>query len=325
MRCLALARAWQAAGGQAAIIPSTPTTAIGDLAARAGVTETVCEQPCAPDASLATVLDAAPEGAWVAVDGYRFTREFESALRAVGRRVLVIDDVAERLVHDADVLLNQNLGAEGLVYEVPAGARTLFGPAYALLHPEFSAASRTRQAADEVRHVLVTFGGSDVRGLSPFMVEAARDALGSHVIIKVVVGPDSASPVHRALAANELERAPDPARMAELLTWADLAVAAAGSTTWELCACGVPAVIVPVADNQRGIASELDRHGAAVSLGWYEALSPDRVRSAILDVAHDRERRQRLIDAGQRMVDGRGADRVVDVMRGMPRFPAVPS
>ena len=54
--------------------------------------------------------------------------------------------------------------------------------------------------------------------------------------------------------------------MAELLSVSDLAIGAAGSSSWERCCLGVPSIIFPVALNQSGIAEQLSRCGAAIAL-----------------------------------------------------------
>jgi spore coat polysaccharide biosynthesis predicted glycosyltransferase SpsG len=54
--------------------------------------------------------------------------------------ILVIDDLANRR-HDGDLLLDQNYAPAGTTrYQglLPPGARTLLGPAYALLRPEYA-------------------------------------------------------------------------------------------------------------------------------------------------------------------------------------------
>ena len=42
--------------------------------------------------------------------------------------------------------------------------------------------------------------------------------------------------------------------MDELMAWCDVAIAAGGTTTWELCCLGVPAILVDVAENQTAVA-----------------------------------------------------------------------
>ena len=50
------------------------------------------------------------------------------------------------------------------------------------------------------------------------------------------------------------------------MEWADVAVSAAGTTCWEMCLLGLPAILIGLAPNQRPVAQELDRRGVAVYL-----------------------------------------------------------
>jgi len=93
------------------------------------------------------------------VDHYSLGRRWENNLRTIARRILVIDDLANR-GHDCDVLLDSNLHDSaatryaGLVSE---RTRVFVGPQYALLRPEFDrVAPRTRDSG--VGSSLIFFG-----------------------------------------------------------------------------------------------------------------------------------------------------------------------
>jgi UDP-2,4-diacetamido-2,4,6-trideoxy-beta-L-altropyranose hydrolase len=75
----------------------------------------------------------------------------------------------------------------------------------------------------------------------------------------------------------------------------------------------VPTLLVVVADNQQGVARELESHGAAESLGSH--IDASRIAAALQRLAADRERRTQFSQRGRELVDGRGAERVLDVLR----------
>lgn len=54
--------------------------------------------------------------------------------------------------------------------------------------------------------------------------------------------------------------------MAELMAKSDLAIGAAGSTSWERCCLGLPSIMVVLADNQNLIAKDLHNWGGAISI-----------------------------------------------------------
>ena len=76
---------------------------------------------------------------WLVVDHYALDFRWESALRQTAKKIMVIDDIADRQ-HDCDVLLDQNFYADmqtRYTGKVPSHCRLLLGPRYALLRDEF--------------------------------------------------------------------------------------------------------------------------------------------------------------------------------------------
>ena len=98
--------------------------------------------------------------------------------------------------------------------------------------------------------------------------------------------------------------------------WADMAIAAAGTTTWELAYMGVPTLFVVLADNQEAIAAGMAADGICVDLGWYSALRPKVLAREIELLRADSSAREAMGRLGRARVDGRGARRVVNAMRG---------
>jgi RimJ/RimL family protein N-acetyltransferase len=105
--------------------------------------------------------------------------------------------------------------------------------------------------------------------------------------------------------------------MPGLMAWADVAVAAAGITCWEMAVMGLPAAVLVVAENQLRIAEPLAEAGAVVNLGWHDRLTPEGIAAEVASLCRDQGRRRAQSKAGRRLVDGLGAERVVAVMRGL--------
>jgi len=267
-------------------------------------------------------LEGEERAAWLVVDHYALDREWQTALRPVCDRLMVIDDLADR-PHDCDLLLDPNIGRSEADYTglVPDGVRILLGPRYALLRPEFAAhraESLARRAQPELRRLLVTLGGVDKDNITCQVLDALdASALTEALEITVVMGP------HAPWLAAVRERAQTMRRptrvlvgvsdMARLMTESDLAIGAAGSTAWERCCLGLPTIQLVLAENQREAALAFSRLDAAVSMpslaGLHEGLShviralhPDRLRA--------------LSNASARICDGRGAQIAVELLLG---------
>ncbi len=225
---------------------------------------------------------------WLVMDHYALDAEWEKVALPVGAKLLVIDDLADR-PHISDVLLDQNLGrvAADYVAIVPEPCALLIGPAFALLRPAFSqlrAVSLARRSPPKLAHILVTMGGVDKDDITSGVLEVlARAALPEGVHITVVMGAQAP-----ALAAVQQRAAgmAVPTRvlvnidnMAEVMASADLAIGAAGSTSWERCCLGLPTLMLTLADNQAPLAEALAIGKAAINVadvrspGWQAALT----------------------------------------------------
>jgi UDP-2,4-diacetamido-2,4,6-trideoxy-beta-L-altropyranose hydrolase len=77
---------------------------------------------------------------------------------------------------------------------------------------------------------------------------------------------------------------------------------------------GLPAMVVVLADNQVGVAASVASHGAGLDLGPSSRVGRERLAAAIAELSADPSRRAAMARAGQVLVDGHGAARVVGRM-----------
>jgi UDP-2,4-diacetamido-2,4,6-trideoxy-beta-L-altropyranose hydrolase len=311
MRSLALAQAWQRAGGKATLAGHWPALAELELAVAYGIELHPLDRPGAP-------CDTHTPAEWVGFDGYHFTDGDFAAAREAGARVLAIED-GPRLEHyDVDLLLDCRPGADEREYHIAPTALCLTGSKYAPLRDEILCLPRRSRHPARATRVLVSLGGSDPTAATLIVIAALR-LLGMPTLeARIVVGPANPRRAQiEAAAAGDARLsvvAPTPCTMRGLFGWAELAVVAAGGTCWELAYLGVPAAAIAVADNQAGALAAWARRGAIVSLGRRERLSPAELAETVGGLIRGAPRRRRLAERGQSLIDGRGADRVVRAM-----------
>jgi len=323
MRCLALAQAWQDAGGRAVFAAAESTEAVRArlVAERCNVVSVSAAAGSADDASQTIALAHEEKAAWVVVDGYHFSADYQRALKAAGFKALFLDDYGHAQHYSADLLLNQNLGAgEALYRDREAQTRLLLGPRYCLLRREFAAwRSRARDVSPVCRKLLVMMGGSDPQNLTSRVLEALAQGGFENLEAQVVVG--GSNPHFAALqsvaaqSAGKITVRRDVTNVAELMADADLAISAAGSTCWELFLFGLPALLVDVAANQTELAKELDRQGCAIRVGDQNT-APRAIAGQLERLVRSQEIRRSLSQNCRKLVDGRGAERVVSALRG---------
>jgi UDP-2,4-diacetamido-2,4,6-trideoxy-beta-L-altropyranose hydrolase len=254
---------------------------------------------------------------WLVVDHYGLSADWEQSLRSIGSRIMAVDDLADRN-HVVDVLLDQNLGKNESDYEglISAYCRLLLGPRFAMLRPEFAALrneSLNRRRQGRLRKIVVTMGGVDLGNATGAVLEALNE-WGPSLDLEVTVVMGHNAPWRnqviqqtRALSF-QTEVLVNVQSMAELMCDADLAIGAAGSTSWERCCLGVPSLILVLAENQHPIARALVQAGAAHLLDWTNL-------RASLGMAMDRLIQNPAVllemsNAAAEVVDGYGAERV---------------
>jgi len=256
------------------------------------------------------------------VDHYRLDAVFEESCRAFAKRILVIDDLADRS-HDCDLLLDQTFGREAVEYAdlVPADCTVLTGSKYALVRSMFRSArpeALERRAADgEVRRVLVSLGSTDPYNVTS-MVLRSLSGLSNPVKVDVVLGGNAPHLKNvQALAESlslDISIHVDCGDMAGRIQGADLAIGAAGSSSWERCCLGLPTLMVIIAANQERIAAGLDGAGAAVNLGQAHEINERQIAMAIENMMKAPEKLKNMSAKASALCDGRGTERVIDII-----------
>jgi UDP-2,4-diacetamido-2,4,6-trideoxy-beta-L-altropyranose hydrolase len=209
---------------------------------------------------------------WLVVDHYALDARWEQALHQQAKRIMVIDDLADR-PHACDLLLDQNLGRSAHDYCGLLKRKTiiLIGPQYALLRPEFAAlrpqSLARRQNDPQLRRLLVTMGGVDKYNATGQVLAALHSCkLPADLSVTVVMGPHAPWLAQVQAQASQMPWNTNVLvgvnNMAQLMAESDLAIGAAGGTSWERCCLGLPSIQFVLADNQRDIATALAHSGA---------------------------------------------------------------
>lgn len=264
---------------------------------------------------------------WLVLDHYALDVRWERAMRSQAAHLLAIDDLADR-AHDCDVLLDQNLGRSASEYETltPPGCELLVGPSNALLRPEF-AKLRERSLAHrkdpKLGRLLISLGGVDKENLACRVLGALRSStLPADCVITVVMG--ALAPAlsivqeHAATMPWVTEVRIDVHDMAALMAASDLAIGAAGGTTWERCCMGLPSLIVVAAENQREAATAMENSGAALNLGEATREGFEQAMANAMDrFAHQPSALRRMSERASALTNGDGASRIADKMLSM--------
>jgi UDP-2,4-diacetamido-2,4,6-trideoxy-beta-L-altropyranose hydrolase len=322
MRCLALAQAWQDAGGRVIFAAVEMTEAMRQRLLSEGCEFTWLSGDAGGDIDARNLIVTALESraAWIVVDGYRFDAEYQRKLKREGLKVLFLDDYGHGRQYSADLVLNQNLGAsENLYRDREPYTKLLLGTQYCILRREFRGRCEWQRAIPSTsQKILVTVGGTDPGNVTLQVIHALEGVTLDWMDIVVVLGgsnPHHVSIQQAALLSRHSVRiVRDVVNMAEWMAWADLAISGAGSTCWEICALGLPSLLLCVAENQKMTAERLAQQGAARLLDMRSAVTAPVIVGAIEELACSAALRDQICRTARELVDCNGACRVVSAM-----------
>lgn len=233
---------------------------------------------------------------WLIVDHYAIDQAWQKQLKPNYYKLMVIDDLGDRN-HECDLLLDQNFGSNSEKYQnrVPETCKVLVGSDYALLRPEFAEwreiSLKRRVSQPAIKTLLVTMGGVDPDNFTGQLLQKL-DLLQQTTIRDIIVVMGATSPHLESLQQQAQTMSikttvkTNVSNMAEVMANADLAIGAAGATTWERCCLGLPTIQMVIAENQRQIADALAKDDIVVFMDNIQQLPSllDLVGSKLADL-----------------------------------------
>jgi len=263
----------------------------------------------------AAILRADARPAWLIVDHYALDQNWETTLRPIVDRLMVIDDLADRS-HDCAILLDQNFFIDSenrYIHKIPVDCITLLGPAYALLQPLYAKLhSNARLKAGPIRRIFVFFGGADNENFTGRTISAFQRLGRPDIQLDVVM--TGKSPYHEVVQ-KQIYGHPNIClhgflpSLGPLMNKADLAVGAGGATTWERLCLGLPSVVISLAENQEKVSMDLAAEGLIKYLGDKKKVGVDEIYqtlATLIDTPSTLDWSAKCFEA----CDGKGALRV---------------
>ena len=261
-------------------------------------------------------------GKWLIVDHYGLDHIWESQLGLNFKKIFSIDDLANKK-HFCSVLLDQTYGRTKKEYKnlVPNDCDILTGSEYALLRPEFNEyreASILRRNNKEIKNILINLGGIDKDNFTLSVLKVIEKIDGLDEINFSVVLGLSAPNIESVKIATQNHRYNidlkiNVENVAELMTASDLAIGAAGSTTWERCCLGLPSILLTLADNQKYISEKLKKDNIALNINSTKSLEyylPKYIYKCI----NDKNFLNQLSQSSANVTDGMGVEKIISYL-----------
>lgn len=176
---------------------------------------------------------------------------------------------------------------------------------------------KERVVSKEVHSILVTLGGSDTYGFTPKVVRALS-GLPKEISIIIIAGPSFQHNRELDLAIRDSPRKFNVIHnvkdMIPLMCSADLAICSAGLTLFELACLGIPVVVICAERFEEETAQYMEKNGFGINLGFGERVSEHAISQAVISLISDYERRKSMSMNGKKLIDGAGADRIIEII-----------
>lgn len=260
----------------------------------------------------------------IIVDSYYVTEKYLRALKEAAC-VVYIDDIAS-FAYPADILINYNSYVYCMnykkIYEQAGISLPVFllGTKFVPLRKEFQDIP-ARKVKDFAKNIFVSVGGSDPEHI---MIKMIKYLVLHHELTKnrqyhFLIGdfePDQDEILALAAELSWIVPHQKVKEMAKLMLSCDIAVSAAGSTLYELCACGIPTVTYALEDNQIPGANFFYKNQMMEYAGdfRYNSYGIEELFDKVINLCNRKNLRQKMSTNAQNLVDGKGAANVVMAM-----------
>lgn len=255
------------------------------------------------------------------IDSYFVTETYFSSLKEFAH-VAYMDDL-RAFDYNVDLVVNYDVIPSTMETEYKQAytnaAITLLGAEYTPLRIQFQ--NQKIALRNEIKNILITTGGSDPYDFVPSLISYFL-SLNLELEIHVVVGKlfkDTKILEELAKQNSSLHLHYNVSDMASLMKQCDFTISAAGTTLYELCALGIPAISISMADNQIPMAKTFAEVNAIPYAGDIRTSTIEELESILAQISNLLINLQENMDnyAKQQknmhcLVDGNGAIKIAE-------------
>lgn len=248
----------------------------------------------------------------VFIDSYLGRLEIYKEVAKLAKLLVSIDDYG-RIKYPKGIVLNGAINIDKQGYSVLKEVIPLVGVKYFPMRKEFWSII-PKKISEKINNILVTFGGSDPRNLTPKVLKILVKYFPDLRKI-VVVGMGFSNKKEINFLRDKYIKIvynPPSRKIIKLMQEADLAISTGGQTLYELARIGTPTLAIAIAHNQMNNIKGWLGVGFIEFLGtWQDKKTLSNIPRKIYEMNSFTIRKERS-KIGQKYVDGRGCRRVVN-------------
>jgi UDP-2,4-diacetamido-2,4,6-trideoxy-beta-L-altropyranose hydrolase len=261
-----------------------------------------------------------PKDAITVFDHYDVTAGQMKAYQEAGNFLVAIDDLGDREI-TANVILNQNIGAELIYQKKNLNILYLLGLEYCLIRKQFNKTHRQLEEKDPTS-ILLTLGGGDITERLSILLSAIKrvdQLLVNKIKLDVVLPklpPNDLEKINHITKAYQLISVNmifDCYDLSDTMKKSKLAISSCGSTVYELASVGVPVLGIAIADNQMPAAIKLEEFGIGRYVSRINDFDEARFVELFFELYHQTKEAGRKVPE-KTLFDGKSSLRAADLM-----------
>ena len=250
----------------------------------------------------------------VIIDSYLANKDFFNRISDIVNVPVYLDD-NKRINYPKGIVVNGAIYAKELDYPPNNGITYLLGTKYTPLRKEFWDVPE-KKIKKKVESVMVTFGGDDWRNMTPKILKLLIDEfpdLGKNVVIGK--GFKNIKAIEQ-LKDNKTKFSyyPNAETMKNIMLESDIAISAAGQTTYELARVGTPTIAISIAKNQLDNVKGWSKIGFIEYAGWFEDRNIFNTLKSTIKKIKILDLRKNKHQIGKYSVDGLGSNRIIKLI-----------
>lgn len=198
------------------------------------------------------------------IDSYFVTMAYLESVSKI-TQIIYIDDL-DKFIYPVNMLINYNFYAGDMGYEIKyKGAMTklLMGVSYAPLRKEFE--NVPKRKFNGIKKILITSGGTDKYNVAGNILRRiVKNPEYNGIDMYCILGRfniNSEKLAQKYENFSNIHLLNNVYNMDFYMKNCDLCITAGGTTTYELCACGIPSILYSIADNQINLSKKVSSMG----------------------------------------------------------------
>jgi len=243
-------------------------------------------------------------------DSYDVDEEYFNKLKPYFILTGYIDDV-NKVKMNVNFIINQNINAEDIHYNVDEKTKLFLGTKYCMLRDEFRENYNKKQIKENAENVLLTLGGMDKdHNTMRILNEIATCSVNINVVVGSAFDRNLIEEIYELSRKYLNIKVHENANMSTLMKECDLAISACGSTLYELCAINVPTIGIILADNQEMVGKKMKEKSLVVEVYHINELEEINLKANLNKVIKNKELRNSVVNNQCKVVNVNGVKEI---------------